>query len=116
MVGSKGLSAASVKQQANVVEDFLQQAAVLKRVLREAMAGRKDLVEEAAFGAPGASFGTPGAGCEWRAPPPLRLGLWTPTAAPWACTAIGRAPLGAARAGGGAGLGQASGPVSAPVS
>ena len=50
MVGSKGWSVASVKQQATAVDDFLQQAVVLKRVLREAMAGRKDLVEEANFG------------------------------------------------------------------
>ena len=59
MVGSKGWSVASVKQQANVVEDFLQQAVVLKHLLREAMAGRKDLVEEAAFGSEAAK--APGA-------------------------------------------------------
>ncbi len=75
MVGSRGWSEASVEQQASVVEDFLQQAFVLKRFLRAAIAGKKDLVEEAVFGAPGTSFGAPGAGCEWRAPPPLRLGL-----------------------------------------
>jgi hypothetical protein len=59
MVGSRGWGVAPVKQQANVVEDFLLQAVVLKRVLHEAMAGRKDLVEEAAFGSEAAKV--PGA-------------------------------------------------------
>ena len=70
-----GWSVASIKQQANVVEDFLQQAVVLKRVLREAMAGRKDLVEEAAFGAPGASFGAPGGRLRAEGPSSFALGV-----------------------------------------
>ncbi len=46
--------------------------------------------------APGTRLGSPGAACKERAPPTLGLGFWTPTAAPWASIAIGRAPLEAA--------------------
>ena len=107
-----------VAEQAGASEDLLAEARSMIADMTGA-AGSQRAVEvvpaptkaEAAR-MPGTRLGSPGAVCKERAPPPLRLGLWTPTAAPWASTAIGRAPLGAARAGFGAGLGQARGPVS----
>ena len=110
--------AMAVAEQAGASEDLLAEARSMLADMASAAGSQRDVevvsappMAEAAR-APGTRLGSPGAVCKERAPPPLRLGLWTPTAAPWTSTAIGRAPLGAARAGFGAGLGQASGPVS----
>ena len=100
-----------VAEQAGASEDLLAEARSMMADMASAAGSQRDVevvpappMAEAAR-APGTCLGSPGAGCKESAPPPLRLGLWTPYAAPWASIAIWRALLGAARVGFGAGSG-----------
>ena len=108
--------AMAAAEQAGASEDLLVEARSMLADMASAAGSQRDgegvsapPMAEAAR-APGTCLGSPGAVCKESAPPPLRLGLWTPTAAPWASIAIGRAPLGAARAA----LGQGSARLVAP--
>ena len=110
--------AMAAAEQAGASEDLLVEARSMLADMASTAGSQRDVevvsappTAEAAR-ASGTCLGSPGALCKGSGPTPLRLGLWTPTAAPWASIATGRAPLGAARAGFGAELRQASGPVS----